>query len=364
VRAYPEYVPSLVLGRSLEGLGKVGISPELTALLDAETIVEVFNTKPKLKFNKRGELIPYEFDRGLYLLDVKGIRGSVKGLSEGDEDLLVSNFWALLLGTLRDLNPSDVVDVGGTAYILRTQTDVSAGSAYLGFGVGTDPEYFTQYNLVSYKASITTTISRAYMSDRNRVSLSGTLTGDAYELAIFQSLYDSGGTARTVMLGRRTGTWYSGQAVVWNIDFLQPWVRSVADVLYGIFLNANVTMVDVTGASFTARTSGDFQPASVWLVASPNVVTWSPDLTSIPNKVDLTTYYADFLGSRVARMTYLTGTFTPLADTQYNTIGLYQGIFDTAGTTHYCCMMVIPLSAPITFYSNRNNLAILRIIVM
>jgi len=360
VRAYHKH--ALDLG--LEGLGKAEISPELTTLLDAETILEIFNTRPKLKFNKRGELIPYEFDKGLYLLDVKGIRGSVKGLSKGDEDLLVSNFWALLLGTLRDVNPGDVVDVGGTGYALRSQADVSAGSAYLGFGAGTDPEYFTQYNLVSLKANITTTISIAYMSDRNRVSLSGTLTGDAYELAIYQSLYDTGGTAHTTMLGRRTGTWYSGQAVVWNIDFLQPWVRSVADLLYGVFRNADVTMVDETGASFTARTSGDLQLSSVWIVASPNIMTWSPSLTKIPDKVDLSMSYLDYLSSRIARMTYLVGTFTPLSDTQYNTVGLYQKIVDTAGNAHNCCMMVIPLSAPITFYSNRNNLAILRIIAM
>jgi len=352
------------LDLSLEGLGKVGISPELATLLDAETMLEIFNVKPKPKFNKRRELIPYEFDKGLYLLDVVGVRGSVKGLSEGDEDLLVSNFWALLLGTLRNVNPGDVVNMGGTAYTLRSQAEVNAGSAYLGFGVGTDPEYFTQYSLVSYRASITATISIAYMSDRNRISLSGTLTGDAYELAIFQSLFDASGSSHTTMLGRRTGTWYRGQAAVWNIDFLQPWVRAVADMLYGILLNANVTMVDVTGASFTARTSGDVNASSVWIVASPNTVTWSPSLTSIPNKVDLSTFYSDYLSSRVARITYLMGTFTPLTDTQYNTIGLYQNIYDSAGATYTCCMMVLPLSSPITFYANRNNLAILRIIVM
>jgi len=360
VRAYLKHALNL----GLECLGKAEISPELTTLLDAETILEIFNMRPKLKFNKRGELIPYEFDKGLYLLDVKGIRGSVKGLSEDDEDLLVSNFWALLLGELRDVNTGDVVDTAGTAYTIRTMYDATAGSAYLAFGSGTDPEYFTQYNLVSYRASITTTISISYMSDRNRVSLSGTLTDDAYELGIFQSLYDSGGTAHTTMLGRRTGTWRKGQAVVWNIDFLQPWVRSIADVLYGVFRNADVTMVDATGASFTARSSGDVNGSSIWLVASPDTMTWSPGLTNIPNKVDLATYYLDFLGSRIARMTYLVGTFTPLSDTQYNTVGLYQKIVDTAGTAHDCCMMVIPLSAPITFYSNRNNLVILRIIVM
>jgi hypothetical protein len=364
VRAYPKYVPSLGLGRSLEGLGKVGISPELTALLDAETIVEVFNAKPKPKFNKRGELIPYEFDRGIYLLDVKGIKGSVKSLSESDEDILVSNFWALLLGLLRSYNSSDVVSTTGISYALRISGDVTYGTAYLTYGIGTDPEYFTQIALANYKGSISTTISISYMSDRNRISLGGTLPDIAYELGIYQSLYDTSAVARITMLARRTGSWNKGDAVVWNIDFLQPWVRAVADMLYGIFLNANVTMVDVTGASFTARTSAQISASSVWLVASPNTVTWSPSLTSIPNKVDLSTFYFDYLDSRVARVTFLLGTFTPPTDTQYNTIGLYQNVYDSGGGTHTCCMMVIPLSAPITFYSNRNNLVILRIIVM
>jgi hypothetical protein len=352
------------LDLGLEGLGKAEISPELTALLDSETILEIFNTKPKLKFNKRGELIPYEFDKGLYLIDVKGIKGSVKSLSESDEDLLVSNFWALFLGLLRNVNTGDVVDVTGSSTIFRVVGDVNSGTAYLTYGTGTDPEFFTQYALASYKGSIATTISISYISDRNRISLSGTLPDIAYELGIYQSLYNTGGASFTFMLARRTGTWSKGQAVVWNIDFLQPWVRAVADMLYGIFLNANVTMVDVTGASFTARTSAQTSASSVWLVASPNAVTWSPSLTSIPNKVDLSMFYFDYLGSRWARMTFLMGTFTPLTDTQYNTIGLYQNIYDSAGNAHTCCMMVIPLSAPITFYANRNNLAILRIIVM
>lgn len=350
--------------RVFEGLGKVEISPELTTLLDAETILEIFNTRPKLKFNKRGELIPYEFDRGLYLLDVKGIRGSVKRISESDEDLLVSNFWALLLGTLREYNAGDVVTTAGYSYTLRSSGDATYGTAYLTYGIGTDPEYFTQIALATYKGSISTTISISYMNDRNRISLSGTLPDIAYELGIYQSLYDTAGYNYTTMLGRRTGSWSKGQAVIWNIDFLQPWVRAVADMLYGILLNANATMVDVTEASFTSRSSGDVNASSVWLVASPNAVTWSPSLTSIPNKVDLTTYYFDFLSNRVARMTYLLGTFTPSTDTQYNTVGLYQNIYDSGGGTHTCCMMVIPLSAPITFYANRNNLAILRIIVM
>jgi hypothetical protein len=356
VIAYPK--------RVFEGLGKVDISPQLMNLLDAETILEVFKTKPRVRFNKRGELIPYEFDKGLYLLDVKGIRGSVKGLNENDEDLLVSNFWALLLGTLREYNADDVVSTTGFSYSLRSAGDATGGTAYLTYGTGTDPEYFTQIALATYKGSISTTISISYMSDRNRISLSGTLPDVAYELGIYQTLYTAGGSTYTTMLGRRTGSWSKGQAVIWNIDFLQPWVRAVADMLYGILLNANVTMVDATGASFTSRSSGDVNASSVWLVISPNTVTWSPSLTSIPNKVDLTTYYSDFLSSRVARMTFIYGTFTPSSDTQYNTIGLYQNIYNSGGGTHACCMMVIPLSAPITFYANRNNLAILRIIVM
>jgi len=356
VIAYPK--------RVLEGLGKVDISPQLMKLLDAETILEVFKTKPRIRFNKRGELIPYEFDKGIHLLDVKGVRGSVKGLNENDEDLLVSNFWALLLGTLREYNAGDVISTDGTIYVLRSAGDATYGTAYLTYGIGTDPEYFTQIALASYKGSISTTISISYMSDRNRVSLSGTLPDVAYELGVYQVLYDTSAATRTTMLGRRTGSWSKGQSVIWNIDFLQPWVRAVADMLYGILLNANATMVDVTGASFTSRSSGDVNASSVWLVISPDTVTWSPSLTSIPNKVDLTTYYSDLLTSRVARMTFIYGTFTPPSDTQYNTIGLYQNIYDSGGGIHTCCMMVIPLSAPITFYANRNNLAILRIIVM
>lgn len=332
--------------------------------IDVEAITEALNVKPKMKWNKKGKLNPYEFDKGIYILDVKGVKGFIDDLKRVDEDLLNTNFWALLLGVLRNVNVDDALTTGGASYTLYSSYNPTSGAAYLTYGIGTDPEFFTQYVLSSYKGSLPTSISITYPTDRSRISFSGTLPDTAYELGLYQSWSNPAGTYYTTMFGRKSGEWSKGQAIVWNIDFLQPWVRAIADMLYGILLDANVTMVDVIGSSFTARSSGDVNVGSVWLVASPNTVTWSPSLISIPNKVDLTMFYSDFLSSRVARMTFLFGMYTPLSDTAYNTIGLYQSIYDSGGGTHTCCMMVIPLSAPMTFYANRNNLAILRIIVM
>jgi len=323
---------------------------------------DLLELKPRLNNyrNGRNEYRAYEYDKGIYVIDVQDIKGYVKG----EEDLLGSNWWALFLGLLRDKNVGDAVDQSLNAFTLRTQNNPTSGAAYLIYGTGTTPETFTDWKLANYVGSIGTSITISYQTDRTRITLSGTLTATATELGISQSLYDAAGPSRTTLLGRITGSWSTNQAVTWNIDFLSPWVRAVGDLMYGTLTKANVTMVEISGSSFTARTSGDPQSGSAYLMASSDVISWSPSLYVMSNAFSLNNYYADLLYTRYIRGTFIHGLYAPAADTTVNTIGLYFPVYDTSGNTHITCVLVQPLSSPITLYGGKNNLIVLRIIAL
>jgi hypothetical protein len=322
---------------------------------------ELLELKPRLNnyTNKRGKYRIYEYDKGIYIVDVKGIKGYIAG----EEDLLVSNWWALLLGLLRDISPSDCVYIGGSSYTIKSTADVNAGSAYISYGTGTAPEGFTDYALKTRSGSISTSITIGYMSDRTRITLSGVLPASASELGIEQALYDSSSTGgNTYLLGRRTGSWSANQAVPWYIDFLQPWVRGVGDYMYGILRNADVPVTRIDGTSITARTSGTSNAGSIYLVASSDLVSWDPTLVAISNAFSLSNYYTDILNTRYMRATMIHGLYSPANDIQVNTIGLYFPVYDTTGASQTVCILVQPLSSPITFYASRNNLVVLRIV--
>jgi hypothetical protein len=321
---------------------------------------DLLELKPRLNNykNRRNEYRAYEYDKGIYVIDVQDIKGYVKG----EEDLLNSNWWAMLLGLLRDSNVGDAVDQSLSAYTLRTQSTPTYGAAYLIYGTGATPETFTDWKLANYVGNIATSITISYQTDRTRITLSGTLSATATELGISQILYDASSYSHTTLLGRKTGSWSTNQAVTWNIDFLSPWVRAIGDIMYGNHVRANVTMVEISGSSFTARTSNDPQPGSAYLVASSDVISWSPSLYVMSNAFNLNSYYTDLLFTRYIRGTFIHGMYAPAADTQVNTIGLYSPVFDASGNVHITCVLVQPLSSPITLYGGKNNLIVLRII--
>jgi hypothetical protein len=329
--------------------------------ISKELLRDITSIKPRInRFNKRYEYEAYEYDRGIYIVDV----GGVKPRDDGDKDLLLSNFWALLIGILRDANASDVVDIGGSSYTLRSSGDVNVDMAYLSYGTGVDPSYFTQYSLQSRKGFLASSVDIVYLSDRTRISVSGILPEDAYEVGVEQPLYDTGGYSRTILLVRTTGSFSRGNAVVYNIDFLYPWVRQIGDLMYGTMINRNVSMIDVNGAVFLSRTVGDPNAGSVYLVLSSSSVSWSPSLYNVPSPITPSAFYYDNFGSRSLRMTYIHGMMSPSFDIVVNTIALYQPIYRSDGSTTTSCHLVIPLSSPVTFYGNRNNLIVLRIIAM
>jgi len=324
-----------------------------------ELLIELQHLKPKThRFNKRYEYTPYEYDKNIHIIDVNSIKGSVSNR----EDLLLSNFWALFLGLLRDVDVGAVIDTGGGSRILRTTGDVNYGVAYLVYGTGTTPESFTDYVLASYSGSFSATIARGIIENKSVVTLSGTLPAAAREIGIQQVLHDTSGADRTILLARTTGSWSAGSGIVYSIDFLSPWVYNVTGLMCGILRNANEALTRIDGIAITARTSTEVNAGATYMVISSSRVTWSPTLYSVPSPISLTTYYGDILGVRTVRYTALVGSLAPSDNIEVNSIALYQPIYDTTGATHTVCWLVLSLESPIIFYANRNNIIVLRIL--
>jgi len=328
----------------------------------SEILEDIKLIKPRCdRFNKRLEYIPYEYDKGIYLIDVKGVKGVVEGYGE---NVLTSWWWALFLGLLTDSDAGDCVDTGGGTLTLRSSSDVNYGTAYIPYGTGVAPESFLNYNLASRSGGITTSITLGYLSDRLRITLSGTLPADASEVGIDQLLFDTYGFPRGFLLARKTGSFTGGQQISYYIDFLPPWSRATAEMMWGILRNSDVNSVRLDGATIPIRSSGDVNASGAWLVASPDLVQWSPDAYAISNAFSLSTHLATHLGNRYTRYVAWSGISSPQNNIAVNTVGLYQSLFDAGGISHTFCMLINPLSSPITFYAGRNNLVVLRIIAV
>jgi hypothetical protein len=322
---------------------------------------EVIKIKPLIskKKNKYVFFEPYEYDRGIYIVDVID---SIQGVVNGRKNVLTSTFWAYFLGILRDANVSDVLDISGNSRTITTSSDPTSGVARIDYGTGTTPEYFTQNALASRVGSISTTITMTILSDRGRITLSGTLPASASELGIVQNLNISPSGSTDFLLARKVDSWSSGSGVSYYIEFLNPWVQGITTLFYGLFRNVDVPMTRIDGTSFTARTGGDVSSGPSYLVGSRDPFSWSPNLYAIPNAFSISTYYTDYLSSRYLRGVIYTGIINPTSDIQLTALGLYQGIFDNGGATHTVCLLAYPVS--LTLYASRNNLVMLRILVM
>jgi hypothetical protein len=333
----------------------------LVNLVVNQVLKDLSYVKPRIdRFNKRFKYEAYEYDKGIYIIDVKGVKGSV----DGRENILVSNFWALFIGLIRNVNAGDIVDVGGVARDLRSSGDVNAGIAYLVYGSGITSEAFTQNALASYVGSISTTISISYLSDRTRITFSGTLPADAYEIGVQQYVFTSGGSSYTYLFARKAGFWSKGSLINYFIDYSYPWIRQIGDLMYGVHRDADTSVKRVDGSTFTARTSADFNVDTAYIVLSSSPVTWSPSLYNIPSPITPVQYAHHKLDARIYRAVHFNAVYTPTSDTAINSIALYQLIYDTAGGSNTVCLLVIPLSSPATAYANKNNVFIIRIFAM
>jgi hypothetical protein len=329
-----------------------------------DIVVDLSEERPK---TRAGE--PYrdwEYDKRITVVDVSGAE-SIKGLvyvdnKYVDHNILTSWFWAMIIGLLADSSVSDVVSTGGVANPLLMNQYSGYGSAWMSVGSSDIAESFLDINLRSYVKNLATTITLGSTSSDSRVTLTATTDVDTKEVGVFQNLYYATYSYTAYMYARKVVYVPAGKTITWSLTFSQPWSKRMAELMYGIFRYANSGIVRTDGTIFTARTTGDVNAGRAYLVYSSTQVTWSPDLYAVPNAQGLSMMYWDAFNQRSFRLWGLLGSITPGTDVTVNTLGIYQPIYDTSGVAQTVCLAVLPLSTPVTFYANRVNLVMLRIV--
>jgi hypothetical protein len=293
----------------------------------------------------------YREASGSDLIILVDLRRSVYGLlNNRKKNLLVYNFWALLLGSFADTNIT-VAATGGFTYTLRNANDPSAGSAFVTFGTGTVSPDFSQYALsyrvTSLEGSVIPPIT-ILESDKRRIRFGRVSAGAISEVGLYQSLYETGGSSYETMLGRTLlSVPGSGYNVYYDVILKAPFLNNSLYYLYGILTNSNQNLVDRVGTSFTARTSGDVQSGGLFLLIGTSNSPFDFGTYDLADPVVLTSVGNFTYAVRSYVMYIVSGAIRLTVSMNIGEIGFAQNIYDTGGALHGVLLGRIPLSTPI-----------------
>jgi hypothetical protein len=277
----------------------------------------------------------YREASGSDLIIIIDLRKTIYGLlNNRKKNLLVYNFWALLLGSLADTY-LDAVILNATTYTLRSSSDPSAGSAYLVFGTSTVSPDFSQYALGSRNTALEgATISPAVVSesDKRRVRFGRVSAGAISEVGLYQDLLNTSGNVQTSMLGRTLlSVPGSGYNVYYDVILKAPFLDNSVYYVLGLLSNTNQNLVDLSGTTFTARTSGDVQSGGLFLIIGTSNSPFDFATYDLANPVVLTSVNNLFYSVRSYVMLVVSGAIRLSASMNIGEIGFAQNIYDTSG---------------------------------
>jgi hypothetical protein len=294
----------------------------------------------------------YRDASGSDLIIIIDLRKTIYGLlNNRKKNILVYNFWALLLGSLADAY-LDAVSIGGVTFSLRSVSDPNAGSAYLAFGTSTVSPDFSQYALGSRNTALEgATISPTVISesDKRRVRFGRVSAGAISEVGLYQDLYDTGAYTRTFMLGRTLlSVPGSGYNVYYDVILKAPFLDNSAYYVLGILSNTNQNLVDRVGSTFSARTSGDVQSGGLFLIIGTSNSPFGFATYDLANPVVLTSVNNLFYSARSYVMLIVSGVIRLSTSMNIGEIGFAQNIYDAGGSLHGTLLGRIPLTTPIS----------------
>jgi hypothetical protein len=266
-------------------------------------------------------------------------------------NLLVWNFWQLINGTLMD-SDVDMINVAGTGFRASTSTDLSAGGAYVVFGTGTaDPSYGD----ISLKARSTALegagITPAIVEepDKARLRFGRVSAGTVYEVGLYQPLY-SGTTTYLTLLGRSVipNGIPSGQNVYYDVIVMPPFTRNFVNMLFGILTNTDQSGVNLTGTSYTMRSSGEVNASGCILYIGSRTTSPSLGDYSLLDPIPLTSARNYFVSTRASSILLVSGATRLARDYTIGEIGLVQELFDTGGGRQLTLLARVVPASPIS----------------
>jgi hypothetical protein len=178
------------------------------------------------------------------------------------KNLLVSNFFSLLFGTINETdvvfqNTSGTIQTGSNA--LRTSGDVNSGSAYLAFGTGTGDTGFSACSLASRNTAFEGAVASPQLtisSSEGRSRLARATAGTVYEVGIYQTVYRTNAITDSAMWGRVVppSPIPTGYTAFYDIIFKPPFTHNVTRIVHSLLTETIVSDgVDITGATFAFR---------------------------------------------------------------------------------------------------------------
>jgi len=294
----------------------------------------------------------YREASGSDLIILIDLRKTIYGLlNNRKKNLLVYNFWALLIGSFADTNIGFTI-TSGTDLTLRTVSDPNSNSAFVTFGASTVSPDFSQYALGSRNTAIEGSVispTTILESDKRRLRFGRVSAGVISEVGLYQSLYETGGYSRETMLGRTLlSVPGSGYNVYYDVILKAPFLNNASYYLYGILTNTDQKLVDRVGSTFTARTSGDVQGSGLFLIIGTSNSPFDFATYDLANPVVLTSAGNLFYSVRSYVMYIVSGAIRLSASMNIGEIGFAQNIFDTSGYLHGVLLGRIPLATPIS----------------
>jgi hypothetical protein len=299
--------------------------------------------------------VPRSTYRRLYGYDafiLVDLRKTLQGLIQNRfRNLLVQNFWQLLIGYLGNAYV-DAVNTGAGWYPLRSGDDVGYARAYLAFGTDTTSPAFNQYALGSRNtalegSAITPTIVSE--ADKLRLRFGRVTAGSVNEVGLYQVLYDTWGGTQETMHGRVVTTSIpSGVNVYYDVIVKQPFLMNFARYLFGLLSETNQTVKDRGGASVTARTSGDANYEASRLLIGTSGAAFDFGNYELTNPVELTSAYNIFWVRGSYSMVIISGATRLASAMDIYEVGIAQRIYDTGGGVRDVLLARIVLSSPIS----------------
>jgi len=277
---------------------------------------------------------------------------TIEGRVNGKKNVLVWSFWQLLNGSLADRDVS-VVRTDGPINTTTTSNDPNRGSAYVTFGTNTVPEAYDQNALGSRSTALEgAVISPGVIAESGqyRIRFGRVSAGTVYEVGLYQALFFPALGTFDVMYGRvvYSGGIPSGKNVYYDILVKPPFLTNLVYYLFGILTETNQSLVDRSGATFTARTAGDAQSGAIYMRVGTGTGAFDFGSYELTNPLDCVSATNFYWGDRTYSFLQASGAIRFTSAYTVAEVGVYQNIYDTGGAIHPTLLMRFVLPSPVS----------------
>jgi hypothetical protein len=309
------------------------------------------------KFTKREVRPLREADIICVLPFHKCVEGWLKTPNGAYKNLLVSNFFSLLFGTINKVNMvyMDTYGlIGSDSGTLRTSGDVNYGSAYLAFGTGTGETGFSSYILQNRNTALEGAVASPSLiisQSEGRSRLARATAGTVYEVGIYQGVYRQDGGTRTAMWGRvvPSSPIPTGYTVLYDIIFKPPFTHNMTRIIHALLTESAVDGgVDIAGATFAFNANTVSGGATRRLFLGTNTSGLDHTIVVPTNPYEIDNWYAFGYSYGSYYNHFVVGAKKLDVDIDIAELFLVGPFQDSAGGVRNCAIVRWPISPPVS----------------